>query len=418
MIEAAMYFALGALAAGLLGLLLVPIVVRRAARLTQRRIEGSIPLSLDEIRAEKDQLRAEFALSTRRLELSVEELKKRAADQLFEIGKKRETIQMLGAERDDKIAAIVDLENREGDLRRTILQKEEEIAQVSRNLREVQRTLDMRSEDLKRVEERYAETRSDFDGQKVELVARSTQMDALRDEVATLRMERTADRARLVAAEARAEERAGEIAEAKARIAELDAAAEQRRADVAARDAEVEKKKGDLAALQAELSSGDGRAGDLEERLIAAETARLELEGEVASLRSRLEGERDAVERSGEVLKNRIGSLTAAKSLLEDKLATLVAENTGLKEEITRTNRSADRDWEAERSEHALLRERINDIAAEIGRMTAALEGEGSVINRILAESGKGKAASGNDADAGAMSLADRIRVLREVAAR
>ena len=75
MIEPVMYFGIGFLVAALLGLLFVPLVHDRAVRLTMRRLEAATPLSIAEIRADKDQLRAEFAMSTRRLEMSVEKMK-------------------------------------------------------------------------------------------------------------------------------------------------------------------------------------------------------------------------------------------------------------------------------------------------------------------------------------------------------
>jgi hypothetical protein len=68
MIESIMYFGVGFLVAALLGLLFIPLVHNRAVRLTMKRLEASTPLSISEIRADKDQLRAEFAVSTRRLE--------------------------------------------------------------------------------------------------------------------------------------------------------------------------------------------------------------------------------------------------------------------------------------------------------------------------------------------------------------
>ena len=49
--------------------------------------------------------------------------------------------------------------------------------------------------------------------------------------------------------------------------------------------------------------------------------------------------------------------------------------------------REAEQTWAAERVENALLRERINDVAAEVARLTAALEGPGSPIDAILAAS-------------------------------
>jgi hypothetical protein len=90
MIEAIMFFALGFLGATLLALVTLSAVWHRAVRLTTKRIEGAIPVSMTEIQADKDQLRAEFAMSTRRLENSVEQLKLKTSEQLAEIGRKGE----------------------------------------------------------------------------------------------------------------------------------------------------------------------------------------------------------------------------------------------------------------------------------------------------------------------------------------
>ena len=67
MIEPIMFFGLGFLAASLLGLIIVPFVHGRAVRLTVRRLEAATPLSMAEIQADKDQLRAEFARATAQL---------------------------------------------------------------------------------------------------------------------------------------------------------------------------------------------------------------------------------------------------------------------------------------------------------------------------------------------------------------
>ena len=72
MIEPIMYLAIGFLVSMLCGLMIVPLVHNRAVRLTTRRLEAATPLSMAEIQADKDQLRAEFAMSARRLEMSVE----------------------------------------------------------------------------------------------------------------------------------------------------------------------------------------------------------------------------------------------------------------------------------------------------------------------------------------------------------
>src|SRR5512133_3755401 len=98
MIEPIMYLAIGFLVSMLFGLVLVPLVHNRAVRLTMRRLEAATPLSMAEIQADKDQLRAEFAMSTRRLELSVEQMKAKTTSQLAELGKKTDAINRLKVE--------------------------------------------------------------------------------------------------------------------------------------------------------------------------------------------------------------------------------------------------------------------------------------------------------------------------------
>jgi hypothetical protein len=51
-IETIMYFGIGFLCASLLGLIVVPLVHNRAARLTTRRLEAATPLSMAEIQAD------------------------------------------------------------------------------------------------------------------------------------------------------------------------------------------------------------------------------------------------------------------------------------------------------------------------------------------------------------------------------
>src|ERR1700693_3004393 len=113
MVEPIMYGAIGFLIAGLLVIGFIPLVHARAERLTTRRLEALTPLSMAEIQAEKDQLRAEFAMSTRRLEMSVEQMKAKTTNQLTDIGKKSEAIGRLKLELGEKTAALFALEARD-----------------------------------------------------------------------------------------------------------------------------------------------------------------------------------------------------------------------------------------------------------------------------------------------------------------
>src|SRR3979409_369235 len=116
MIEPIMFVGIGFLVAGLLVLGLIPLVHARAVRLTMKRLEAVTPLSMAEIQADKDQLRAEFAMSTRRLEMRVEQLKAKTTSQLTEIGKKSEAIGRLKLELGEKTAQLFALEAKEKQL--------------------------------------------------------------------------------------------------------------------------------------------------------------------------------------------------------------------------------------------------------------------------------------------------------------
>src|SRR6201998_4516552 len=113
MVEPIMFVGIGFLIAGLLVIGVIPLVHARAVRLTMRRLEALTPLSMAEIQADKDQLRAEFAMSTRRLEMSVEQMKAKTTGQLAELGKKTDAINQLKKALRQKTAAIFSLEARE-----------------------------------------------------------------------------------------------------------------------------------------------------------------------------------------------------------------------------------------------------------------------------------------------------------------
>ena len=113
MIEPIMYIGIGFLVAGLLVIGVIPLVHARAVRLTLRRLEALTPISRAEIQADKDQLRAEFAMLVSRLELNIERMKAKTASQAAEIGRKSEAIGRLKFELSEKTAALLALEAKE-----------------------------------------------------------------------------------------------------------------------------------------------------------------------------------------------------------------------------------------------------------------------------------------------------------------
>src|SRR3978361_1236148 len=141
MIEPIMYLAIGFLVSMLFGLMIVPLVHNRAVRRTAKRREAATPLSMAEIQADKDQLRAEFAMSARRLEMSVDQLKNKTTSQLAELGKKSDAINRIKVELGEKNAAIFVLEAREKAIKDQLRATEEEFTTKTQALRAAEQAL-------------------------------------------------------------------------------------------------------------------------------------------------------------------------------------------------------------------------------------------------------------------------------------
>ena len=415
MIEPVMYFGIGFLIAALIGLVIVPLVHNRAVRLTMRRLEAATPLSMAEIQADKDQLRAEFAMSTRRLEMSVEQMKAKTTSQLAELGKKSDAINRLKMELGEKTATIFALEARDRALKDQLRATEEELSFKLNAMREAERALAEKQEDLARLTGKLDQQSVVNDSQRIELVALRTQVDALKDHVSDTEREfKTTedrlDRERFDAAEAsnllNAERsKVGNLAD---RVSDLEhqLIAQTKEAEILGRRAqELETRLSEQARLLAER---DYQCNEMKSQLEALRKTEADLRGQLAGI--------------GGSRRSEIESLKGEKAALEGELYRALEEQAALRREMASMKRDTEASWASERVESALLRERINDVAAEVARLTAALEGPGSPIETILAGEAPSVSIGGEptapNIGAGAQgeskgSLAERIRALQ-----
>jgi predicted nucleic acid-binding Zn-ribbon protein len=120
MIDIGMYVALGFLLASLLALMVAPAFWKRAVRLTRRRVEMTMPMSAADIQADKDQLRAEFAIELRRVEVALEKAKDKAARELVEANKRRVEISEINTELEGIKGRLNEKENANRVLEQTI----------------------------------------------------------------------------------------------------------------------------------------------------------------------------------------------------------------------------------------------------------------------------------------------------------
>jgi chromosome segregation ATPase len=425
MIEPIMYLAIGFLVSMLCGLMIVPLVHNRAVRLTTRRLEAATPLSMAEIQADKDQLRAEFAMSARRLEMSVEQLKSKTTRQLAELGKKTDAINRMKIELGEKNATIFALEAREKAMKEQLRATEEEFAAKTELLRGAEQALTDKRNELAKINTELSDRSMTADSRQIELVTVRTQIEELRDRVSDAEKEYATTQARLAGERQQSETATRELAEARSRVENLS----QRVTDLD-RQLIIQVKEAEMLGT---------RVNDLETRLATQGKLLAEREFENGQLKQANE----ATERTVRQLREEIATLSSGgnapvverlrleKAAVEEQLRITRDERAKLQRDINAIQQQAESSWATERMENALLRERINDIAAEVANLAIRLEGPNSAIEAMLAAeptvpAKAAKAANGatNGAPAasalpeGGGTLAERIRALQAHASR
>jgi predicted nucleic acid-binding Zn-ribbon protein len=149
MIDIGMYVALGFLLASLLALLFAPAFWRRAVRLTKRRIEMTMPMSAADIQADKDQLRAEFAIELRRVEVALDKAKDKAARELVESNKRRVEIADIKTELETTRGRLQEKDNANRVLEQTIRRRLPELDGRLRAAKEAMAELEAANTELR-----------------------------------------------------------------------------------------------------------------------------------------------------------------------------------------------------------------------------------------------------------------------------
>jgi chromosome segregation ATPase len=441
-----MYFALGLLVAGMLALLVTPAIWRRATRLMRQRIENSVPMTLAEIQADKDHLRAEFAMSARRLEMAADRLREKTTEQTLEVNRKRAEIVRLSNERNDQAETIRNYEASTAKLTADLKTLDEQLAKARDDITQREAVLAERTATLGVTQARLEASQQLNDEQKLELVARATEIGNLNDQLADLRARHDAvatGRDRL--ADALAAEQASLAAERR-RTENLEGSLARIEAERIDRLAELERRATEAQELAAELARNRAHAEDLAARMAEIEADRAARLAELERLRDAAAGREDgttslvtplaeeAAPADGDNIAKAIAATEAEKSALAARLARIEADNAELRAENDRLRQADGADPEIA-AENALLRERLQSVAAEVIRIVPAPEearaanGEekhnGSSAGEEPAApiplhrpAGNGAATVAADAPpTGAKTLAERLRALQHAAA-
>jgi chromosome segregation ATPase len=418
MVEPIMYLAIGFLVSMLCGLMVMPLVHNRAVRLTIKRLEAATPLSMAEIQADKDQLRAEFAMSARRLEMSVDRLKRKTASQSAELGKKIDAINRLKVELGEKNAAIFNLEGHEKKVGEHLQSTEQELAAKAETLQSAEQTLADRQTELGRLRQELSDRSLTAESRQAELFVVRTQVERLQSRINDVEKE-------LAATQALLEQQRGETAAAtrerddarkhvenlSQRIVKIDSQLIDKTKDAERLGNRVRELESHLATQTRMLAEQEQENGPLRKANAAAQLSISELREEIASLNG---GKSPLIDG----LRNEMIAAQRALRAAHD-------ERAKLQRDINVIQQQAKSSGTVEQMENALLRERINDVAAEVAKLAMTIEGSDSPIKAILtADAAPAKTAkavngtAGNGAISSAGSLADRIRALQSQVSR
>jgi hypothetical protein len=140
-----MLVTLGFLAASLLGLLVASAFWSRAVRLTTQRIKQSMPVSEPEIMADRDRLRAEYAIKVHKLEMQLDQAKLERARQLIETNRRDASISTLETDVVQLKADLEENQNARRVLEQTVADK---LPRVEARLNEAKRLLFNRDREI------------------------------------------------------------------------------------------------------------------------------------------------------------------------------------------------------------------------------------------------------------------------------
>lgn len=356
MVETVMIFVLGFLAATLIALLMIPAINQRAERLARRRAEALFPMSIAELTAEKDHLRAEFAVLQRRIERRAEEAQAVKHQSMAELGRR-----------------AMHLEN----LDSTLAERNETVVRLGSDLAEAQGA-------LAACETSLAETTAALADRREILAALEVTHRATVDELATMRLDRDQLRASLSVTTSELTRTSHTLAELEDSYARIDAA-------LTAALSEIDAKRITISDLETRLMTQSARGDDFERALSERHSELSDERKRLAVLAKSLTAEQER----GLILEQHIREVEAERDGKAKEVSTLALQ---LENAHSESAEHAARAAQTASAENQELRLRIKQLADQIlAAGKAAAQGESkSVKNDGKASNRSAKGAGRN----------------------
>jgi predicted nucleic acid-binding Zn-ribbon protein len=319
---------------------------------------------------------------------------------MVEIERVREELRQVAGERDRLKQEGAGLEAKNGELETALKESGAERQALAAKLDEIGAQMQGKDAEISRLDLAATDANLEVSNRQIELVARETEVAKLKGDLARLREQRREGEEKL--RQAALDNKSGRetLKTERARANDLERRLEKALATLADREEALERKEREFAGSRAR----QGR-----QAVQPAETAP---EAAKPAASSQADDATPAGTAVSAEQREALARLATERKRLEERLTTLTRENRRLRSASLPPQEAAPLQ-EGGAGETA-LRERIIGLAAEMAALTALVEGPDSPIDRALAV----PEAEHSGGPAGTPSLAERIRVLREAAAR
>ena len=195
-------------------LLAAPVVSRRIIALTWRQAETALPMTMDEIAADRDRLRADHAILARRIEMDLEKRDEQLRLERLSTAKQRDKIETLQGDI-EKLQAI----NADLDQKLELAKKEQ--ADLNAMLGVSQETIDETASELAEAKALIVTLKRNNEHLKIESSNADIERVALETQIDQLRLSRTdlSDRAKALREQVTEQRSRAKIAESEAKTA-------------------------------------------------------------------------------------------------------------------------------------------------------------------------------------------------------
>lgn len=404
MIEYAILFGLGFLTATLLALLIAPAIHRRIVAYTENRIRATMPISPQEVRAQKDMARALYAAENAKVRQELEtEREKNTSLRLANEAASSDAYR-LGEQNRSFSLKIEELTLEIGELRAALDASEERAGIIKANLLQQEQAANERASQMSDLTARLTNLTRELDDSKILAATRDLEAEQAKQSATRFRKEGETATRELQDVAARNKEAMTAVARESRKVTRL----EEQIATLMAKNADLDTmltlRNQEAARLKEQLAATGGRSNDMIIRLpnpaVPVETAVTPPPQPARAPAAALEIVPVTAEDTAQALPTEEAAAVvaepAAQEGLEQEIEDIRNQGTALTERLLNVRGTGNDEP---------IRREIARIAAEMIALTAAQEGEKSPVPGLLAKASK---------SSGRESLATRAKVVME----